>query len=190
MAYINNTEDPSFYPSFTSCEFDAYWSQTSAVEQEICEASKSPTNGWNVGIQSSYMASEPISLGAETNSGKCSSRSLHDLSLTRASPESMPLVNSCGAQVHGYDQWLYPECHWSIASQDFQSYHSDIVNQDDPPARAMAPEAPTTIHVPSSCKYFFPREILGNGMLTDCEQFRSITGETMRAGHPPIRSTR
>ena len=71
MAYINNTENPSFYPSFTSGELDAYWSQTSAIEQEIDGGFQTFANGWNMGAQPSYMVGEPTSLGAEKNFGKC-----------------------------------------------------------------------------------------------------------------------
>jgi len=155
MAYINNINNPSFYPSFTSGEFDTYRSPTSAIEQEIHGAPNTFTDGWNVSTQPSYTVNEPISLGVEINSGKCSCGSLGGRSLTRASPESVPLVNSCGAQVYGYDQWLYPEHHWSIAGQDSQPYRSGIVNQDNPFASMTTLEAPTAIDTPSSCKYFF-----------------------------------
>ena len=155
MAYVNNINNPSFYPSFTSGEFDTYRSPTSAIEQETHGASNTFTNGWNMGAQPSYMVSEPTSLGAETSFGKCGYSPLEGRSLTCASPESMSSVNLRGAQVHCYDQWLYPDYHRSITGQDSQFHRSGIVNQDNSFASTVALEDSTVIDAPNSCKYFF-----------------------------------
>jgi len=70
MAYYNNTDDASFYPTSPAFgELDAYPSlnQTSATN---IEAPHTLTNDWNVGGQPDYMVGSLTSLGAEPSFGK------------------------------------------------------------------------------------------------------------------------
>ena len=70
MTYFNINNASFYSASSTSGEFDAYPSQTSAIEQENLEVSETPINGWGMGSQPGYMVSEPTGLRAEANFGE------------------------------------------------------------------------------------------------------------------------
>ena len=156
MAYSDNTNSTSFYPFYTSGEFDAYSSQASADEQLNFGTFDTPTNGWSMDRQSAYMVdSEPTGLRAEASLGKCGYSPLSGHGLMCASPESMSSTTPDRAQTYDNGQSSHPEHFWPIAGQDSQSDHSGIVGRDNSFATSVALEPSATIPTPSSCEYFF-----------------------------------
>jgi len=92
MAYFNDTNGTSFYPTSSAYEFDAYPSQTSASEQANDQNFDAFANGWSVGSQPDYLVGSLTGFGTEESFGKHDLYSpLEDCGLTCASLQSQCL---------------------------------------------------------------------------------------------------
>jgi len=173
MAYYNNADDASFYPTSTAFgELDAYplLNQISAIEGENIEAPHTLTNDWNVGGQPDYMVGSLTGLGAEPSFGKNDCSPLGDWCLTSASLESVPSVTSYAPQTNGYDQSSYPEHYWPVNGQYAESYRSGVANRDDSFFSTGESEYPTVVPTPGSGKHLI---LLRNFEGTDAHRSRT-----------------
>ena len=158
MAYYNNADDASFYPtSTTSNEFGAYpfLNQMPTAEGTNFGVPNIFTDDWNVGGQQDFMVGSSTSLRAEESFGKHDCSLLGDRSLTYASLESAPSVASYPTQTNGYDQLPYPDHYWPVTDGYAESCRSGIVSRDNSFVTTGASEASMADPTPSSSKHFF-----------------------------------
>ena len=153
MAYFNNDNNASFYPTFSSPEeLDAcqVLSQMSVIEEPNL-ANNTFSDLWNTCEQSGPIDSSRASLWATANQGKRYCNPFVERCLTVESSESFASASSCVTQSDDNGQPLYPGNYWPTDGHQSHPYNS-YPGLGDPFAGMVASEASTIVPTPSSGK--------------------------------------
>lgn len=155
MDSFNDANGAGFYTTTDSGEFYGYLIKTSVPGWVEVEVPETPPCGWGLGGWPDCVGDSQTGLGGVAGSTQHHYNPLMNRGPPYISPESMPLVTSCGAQTQCSNYPFSPEVHQSTEGWDAQSSPFGAVDWEGYLANAVESGVSAVAPVPNNRKPFF-----------------------------------